>query len=81
MKPVINLEDPIGKTVGQRTAPVDAFRYGMRLQESGAEMIRTSGRFRIPKGVFRFHSHEEADAWMMKHQTREDPSQSRGSTA
>jgi hypothetical protein len=74
MKPVINLEETIGKTVGRRVAPADSFHYGMRLQENGAEMMRTFGRFRIPRGVYRFRSHEEADAWMMKHLTRKIPS-------
>ena len=72
MKPMINLEEHIGKTAGRRAAPSDAFRYGMQLQKTGARMIRTAGGMRIPKGVYRFHSHEEADAWMMKYLIRKD---------
>jgi hypothetical protein len=72
MKPAINLEEQIGKVVGRRLSPRDAFEYGMRLQKAGGELMRTFGKARIPKGVFRFHSHEEADAWMMKYLTQKD---------
>ena len=70
MKPAINFEEKIGKTVGRRTAPKDMFAYGMALQKSGVELAKTFRLRGMPKGVFRFRSHEEADAWMMKHLTR-----------
>ena len=70
MKPAINFEERIGKTVGRRTAPRDAFAYGMALQETGVELAKTFRLRGVPKGVFRFRSHEEADAWLMKHLTR-----------
>ncbi len=70
MKPAINFEEKIGKTVGRRTVPRDAFAYGMALQKSGVEMAKTFRLRGVPKGVFRFHSHEEADAWLMKHLIR-----------
>ena len=73
MKPAINFEERIGKVVGRRGAPRDAFEYGMGLQRAGAELTRTFGRPRFPRGVFRFHSHEEADAWMMKYLIQKDP--------
>jgi len=70
---VINLEEKIGKTVGRRTVVRDAFHYGMGLQRSANEFARTFGYPRFPRGVFRFQSHEEADAWMMKHRIRTAP--------
>jgi hypothetical protein len=73
MKPVINLEENIGKTVGRRVVR-DAFNYGMGLQEFAVEMQRTLGHPRFPKGVFRFNSFEEADAWTMKYLTQRQPS-------
>jgi hypothetical protein len=73
MKPAINYEEKIGKTVGRRTAPTDAFAYGMALQETGVQLAKAFRLPRLPKGVFRFHSHEEADAWWMKHLTRKHP--------
>ena len=74
MKPIINLEENIGKTVGRRTAPKDAFAYGMALQKTGAQLAKTFGHPRFPKGAFKFHSHEEADAWLMKYLTRKKAS-------
>jgi hypothetical protein len=70
VKPVLNLEEQIGKTVGRRATVRDAFEYGMRLQKTGGELAQTFGHPGIPKGVFKFRSHEEADAWMMKHLTQ-----------
>jgi hypothetical protein len=59
----INLEETPGKTVGRRRPPVDAFAYGMQVQRAGASMRRSNG---LPKGVYKFHSHEEADQWILE---------------
>ncbi len=67
MKPIVNLEENIGKTVGRRRAPRDGFAYGMALQNTAAQLARTFGHPPMPRGVFKFHSHEEADAWLMKY--------------
>ncbi len=74
MKPIINIEENIGKTVGRRTPPKDALAYGMALQKTGAQLAKTFGHARMPRGAFKFHSHEEADAWLMKYRTRTNPS-------
>ncbi|MFZ4681884.1 MAG: hypothetical protein ACOYMS_05250 [Terrimicrobiaceae bacterium] len=66
VEPIINLDDPVGKTVGRRAAPEDSLGYGLNLQKTLNEMIRLP----FPKGVYRFHSHEEADEWMMTHLTK-----------
>ena len=67
--PVINVEETIGKTVGK--IPVrSAAEQARRIQEAGREIYR-SRRFRLcPKGVYRFHSHEEADEWMRQLEIR-----------
>jgi hypothetical protein len=67
MKYPINMEEKIGKTVGRRTGLRDPFAYAMDLQRTASEIRRlTVGRGLCPKGVFKFKSHEEADAWMLK---------------
>jgi hypothetical protein len=38
----------------------------MALQSLGVELQRTFGHRWCRKGVYRFKTHEEADAWMMK---------------
>ena len=61
MDPIINLEEMPGKTVGRRRI-ADGFRFGMGVQRAGASFQRVIG---VPKGVYRFYSHEEADDWLM----------------
>ena len=61
--PVINVEETIGKTVGKRKPP-SSLEQARRIQEDGSKIYR-SQQFQVcPKGVYRFHSHEEADEWM-----------------
>jgi len=63
---VLNVEDPVGKTVGRRKLQ-DAWSFAMASQKSMNRLRRTFGHGPLcPKGVFRFKSHEEADAWMFK---------------
>ncbi len=66
MDAVINLEEKIGKTVGRRLAP-NPLRVRKDEIPAAIEWRRAFGGVRVPRGVFRFHSHEEADAWLMKH--------------
>jgi len=66
VEPIINLDDPIGKTVGRRRAPKDSLSYAFGLQRTLNQMAP----LHVPKGVFRFHSHEEADQWLMDHLIR-----------
>lgn len=73
MKPAINYEEKIGRTVGRRAMPADVFAYGMALQKTGVQLAKTFGLRGVPRGVFRFRSHEEADAWWTKHLTRKNP--------
>jgi hypothetical protein len=74
VEPVINIEEKIGKTVGRRAQAKDAFAYGMGLQKAGVQFAKTFRLKRPPRGVFRFHSHEEADAWLMYHLTKKTKS-------
>ncbi len=66
MEPIFNLDDPVAMTVGRRKAPRDSLVYGLGLQK----MLNQMGGIRVPRGVYRFQSHEEADAWLMDHLTR-----------
>ena len=65
MKSPINIEEPIGKTVGRRVIK-DPTDYGMKLQEAGSQLQQTLDIAYIPRGVYRFKTHEEADEWLMK---------------
>ncbi|NOS70992.1 MAG: hypothetical protein HOP33_13805 [Verrucomicrobia bacterium] len=59
MKPIVNLEETPGKVVGRRLTG----DYSRLVSNAKSLMPRLP----FPKGAFRFHSHEEADAWMDKH--------------
>jgi len=70
MKWPINLDESIGKTVGRRTEVSDPFAHAMALQKIASEILRSTGRGICPKGVYKFKTHEEADAWMLRMQAR-----------
>jgi hypothetical protein len=70
----VNLEEKIGKIVGKRRMPKDSFAYAMQLQEAGVELAKSLGWPRIPRGVYKFRTHEEADEWLMMHLTRKGTS-------
>lgn len=61
MKPVVNLEEEFGKVVGRHNLTVADYDH---LATQSEKII---GRLPFPKGVYRFHTHEEADAWLEKH--------------
>ncbi len=61
-RPVINLDEPIGKIVGRRGPPVRP----AGLQETLNQVFASQGHFLCPKGVFRFKTHAEANLWRQK---------------
>lgn len=65
MKPAINFEEKIGKTVGKRLPPNPLKIQANEIENSKA-WRRTIPGMRVRPGVYRFHSHEEADEWLMK---------------
>ena len=65
-KAVINIEEFIGKTVGRRTPPRDALKTGFAMQRTTNALMKSFGHKLRPRGVYRFKSHEEADAWNLK---------------
>lgn len=62
---VINLEETIGKQVGRRRPPADPLRVASDMNQLATGLLAASGHKLPPRGVYRFHSHEEADQWMM----------------
>ncbi len=59
---VINIDDPVGKTVGRRRPPNPLCTKTFTLQRAN-EWQKALPVRGTPKGVFRFTSHEEADLW------------------
>ncbi len=64
-RPVVNIEEFIGKTVGRRVPPT-----GAGLQKTLNQVLATQQRGLCPRGVYRFRSFEEADLWEMKNMNR-----------
>jgi len=70
VEPIIDLEENIGKTVGRRKPPVDSLAAGLAMQQTVVDLHKALGNRMFPRGVYRFRSHEEADAWRWKMLTR-----------
>lgn len=62
---VINVEEFIGKTVGRRKPPAP-FTSKMLNRKTQLQARQYFGGIRVPRGVYRFESHEEADEWLIK---------------
>lgn len=62
---VINLDDPAGKTVGRRRPPDPLCTRTYTIQRAVDWQKSLPVRL-VPKGVYRFTSHQEADQWMRK---------------
>lgn len=70
METPINLEETPGKTVGRRRPPLDPLdptAHRKADAKAWEEAFKNGG---LPKGVYKFHSHEEADEWLWKMLTR-----------
>ena len=64
---VINVEEFIGKTVGRRVPPRDPLRISDSNKAAAIAWKKAFPYRGAPRGVYRFKTHEEADAWMTKH--------------
>ncbi len=71
MKPFFNLEETPGKTVGRRRPPANplALTDAQRAKNAVA-WKRAFGGLPIPRGVYRFRTHEAADEWLWQLLTR-----------
>ena len=72
-QPIVNAEEKIDRLVGRRAAAPDSLWAGMKLQETGAQLRRSFGHRWMPKGVYRFKTHAEADEWMIQMLARSAP--------
>jgi hypothetical protein len=72
--PVINLEERIDKIVGRRTHAPDPLSPQGGTKRDMEDWRRALGGVRVPRGVHRFRTHEEADDWLWRMTTRPRPS-------
>ena len=74
VKSVVNLEETPGRVVGHRGPPADPLTItAADCIEDARAWKAAFGPLRIPKGVYRFRTHEEADEWRWQMLTRPHP--------
>jgi hypothetical protein len=67
MQPIVNLEEHPGKVVGRRRDARDPLDVaGAQCAADARAWKQALGTLPIKKGVYRFRTHEEADAWLWK---------------
>lgn len=72
-QPFINVEEKIDKIVGRRTKTPDALSIVTSRKADAIAWRESFGGVRVPRGVYRFHTHQEADEWLWKMIARPRP--------
>jgi hypothetical protein len=65
-QPVANVEERIDRVVGRRTRPQDPLSLTSNRKTDAIAWQRALGGLRVPRGVHRFRTHEEADEWLWR---------------
>jgi hypothetical protein len=65
-QPFINVEESIDRFVGRRTKTPDALSTATSNKAHSIAWRKAFGGIRVPRGVHRFATHEEADAWLWR---------------
>jgi hypothetical protein len=65
-QPTINVEEKIDRIVGNRTKPPDGLSLETSTKADAIAWRKALGGVRVPRGVYRFKTHEEADQWLWK---------------
>lgn len=68
--PCINVEERIERVVGRRTKAPSALSLAAHSTADAVAWRRAFGGLRVRRGVYRFRTHEEADAWLWRMMTR-----------
>ena len=63
-QPFVNVEEKIDHFVGRRTKMPDALSTATSNKANAIAWRKAFGGARIPRGVYRFKTHEEADQWL-----------------
>ncbi len=65
-EPLINVEERIDRFVGRRTQTPDALSTATSNKADAIAWRKALGGVRVPRGVHRFKTHEEADQWLWR---------------
>jgi len=69
-QPFINAEEKIDRIVGRRTKTPDGLSLSGGTKADSIAWREAFGGLRVPRGVYRFKTHEEADQWLTQMMTR-----------
>jgi hypothetical protein len=64
--PFVNVEEKIDRFVGRRTGVPDALSTKTSNKAGAIAWHKAFGGIRVPRGVYRFKTHEEADEWLWR---------------
>jgi hypothetical protein len=64
--PFVNVEEKIDRFVGRRTRMADALSTKYSNKADAIAWRKAFGGIRVPRGVHRFKTHEEADEWLWR---------------
>lgn len=65
-QPLINVEEKIHRFVGKRTRTPDGLSLANSNKADAIAWRKAFGGVRVPRGVHRFKTHEEADQWLWR---------------
>jgi hypothetical protein len=65
-EPLINVEEKVGRFVGRRIRTPDGLSLNGSRKADAIAWRKALGGVRIPRGVYRFRTHEEADQWLWR---------------
>ena len=65
-RPLINVEEDIRRVVGRRTAAPNGLSVAGSNKATSEAWRKAFGGIRVPRGVHRFKTHEEADEWLWR---------------
>jgi hypothetical protein len=65
-RPFVNVEEPIERVVGRRTRTADPLSVHSGTRADAVAWREAFGGIRVARGVYRFRTHEEADAWLWR---------------
>lgn len=64
--PFINVEENVDRIVGKRTKAPDGLSTVTSYRAESVAWSKSFGGVRVPRGVYRFRTHEESDEWLWR---------------
>ena len=65
-EPIFNVEEKIDRLVGRRTKTPEPLSSAHSNKADSIAWRKAFGGVRVPRGVHRFKTHEEADQWLWR---------------